>query len=192
MFYACESLTTPPTMTSSALTISGSGLNQMFSFCKSLTSTPTITIGSFASGTGLHCFNMFNGCTSLKTANMQLNATTLYDRSYAGMFRGCSELVTPPEIMATSLFDGNGDTSKGSLANMFYNCSKLASIKVHFTNWNSGNCTKDWTYGTPASGTFYKPSSLESTKNAIGNTSNADYIPYDWTVALNPCVDCTN
>ena len=182
MFYSCASLTTPPTMTSSALTIGVSGLNSMFSYCSALTSTPTITIGSLVSGTKSHCINMFNGCTSLKTANMQLNATTLYDGSYKQMFNGCASLVNAPEIKATTLSDGGGDTNNGSLAYMFSGCSKLTYIKVNFTDWNSGNCTKDWTYGTKSTGTFYKPSSLESTKNASGNTSNANYIPYDWTV----------
>ena len=182
MFNGCISLTTPPTITSSALTIGGRGLNQMFNGCKALTSTPTITIGSFASSTDFHCSSMFNDCTSLTTVNMQLNATTLYIGSYKLMFNGCTSLVNAPEIKATTLSDGGSDTNNGSLAYMFRGCSKLNTIKVHFTNWNSGNCTRGWTYGTKSTGTFYKPSSLASTKNTSGNTTNAHYIPYNWTV----------
>ena len=96
---------------------------------------------------------------------LKLNATSLGVASYRGMFFDCKKLVTPPEIMATALSDGNGDAANGSLAQMFYNCTKLASIKVHFTSWNSGNYTRNWTYGTKSSGTFYKPSTLPSTKN---------------------------
>jgi hypothetical protein len=182
MFNGCTSLTTPPTITSSALTIGGRGFNQMFNGCTALISTPTITIGSFTSGTNLHCANMFNECTSLTTVNMQLNATTLYLGSYKLMFNGCTSLVNAPEIKATTLNNGDGNIDNGSLAYMFRGCSKLNTIKVHFTSWNSGAYTKQWTYGTKSTGTFYKPSSLPSTKNASGNTTNAHYIPYNWTV----------
>lgn len=193
MFRGCTSLVNASGITATKTTEwHTSVFAGMFNGCTSLTSTPTITIGSLASGTNSHCHSMFNGCTSLTTVNMQLNATTLYYGSYKLMFSGCTSLVNAPEIKATTLSDGSGNTDNGSLAYMFQNCSKLASIKVHFTSWNSGSCTKNWTYGTKSTGTFYKPSSLPSTKNASGNTTNPHYIPYDWTVVLNPCVDCTN
>ena len=179
LFINWTTLITAPSI--SATTVGENGMNNMFYGCSNLVSTPSMTISSINGGGA--CNNMFNGCSSLTdTSGLKLNATSLPNGAYKQMFRGCSNLVTPPEIMATSLSDGSGNTQNGSLAYMFYGCSKLNTIKVHFTSWNSGNCTRDWTYGTKSSGTFYKPSSLPSTKNTSGNTSNPHYIPYNWTV----------
>lgn len=183
MFQNCTSLVNASGITATKTTEWHTDVfNKMFNGCTALTSTPTITIGSLASGTGGHCNSMFQNCTSLTTVNMQLNATILYNGSYKVMFSGCTSLVNAPEIKATTLSDGSGNTDNGSLAYMFRGCSKLNTIKVHFTSWNSGNCTKQWTYGTKSTGTFYKPSSLPSTKNTSGNTTNPHYIPYNWTI----------
>lgn len=194
MFNECSALVSAPTITTSALTIGDKGLQQMFRNCTSLTTAPNLNISTLNSTGTRHCYDLFRGCSSLTdVTKVKLNATTLYEQSYHSAFWGCINLVTPPEIMATTYFSDSSSTTNGSFVEMFYNCSKLNQIKVHFTSWdNGGRGTKNWTYGTKSSGTFYKPSSLPSTKNASGNTSNPDYIPYDWTVVLNPCVDCTN
>lgn len=184
MFDGCSSLTTPPTITSSALTIANGGLNAMFKDCTSLATAPNLNITTLNSSGTKHCYYLFLGCSALTdVTKVKLNATTLYSQSYHSMFLGCTSLVTPPEIMATSYFSDSSSTTNGSLIEMFYNCSKLSTIKVHFTTWdNNGSGTKNWTYGTESSGTFCKPSSLPSKKNTSGNTSNPDFIPYDWTV----------
>lgn len=185
MFDGCSSLTTPPTITSSALTIASGGLNAMFKDCTSLATAPNLNITTLNSSGTKHCYDLFRGCSALtNVTKVKLNATTLYNQSYHSMFLGCTSLVTPPEIMATSYYSDSSSTTNGSFVEMFYNCSKLSTIKVHFTTWqNNGRGTKVWTYGTKSSGTFYKPSSLPSTKNASGNTTNPDYIPYNWTVS---------
>lgn len=182
-FYAafkdCSSLTTAGAI--HITNLNGYTLGSLFENCTSLTTAPSLTVSSISGENS--CYNMFKGCTNLTNVSaLKLNATSLGVASYRGMFFDCKNLVTPPEIMATALSNGDGDTANGSLAQMFYNCTKLASIKVHFTSWSSGNYTKNWTYGTKSSGTFYKPSSLPSTKNTSGNTSNPNYIPYNWTV----------
>lgn len=184
MFFGCSGLITPPTITSSALTLSSKALEKMFSGCTSLTTAPNLNISTLTSTGTRHCYDLFRECSSLTdVTKVKLNATTLYSQSYHSAFWGCINLVTPPEIMATSYFSESSSTTNGSLVEMFYNCSKLNQIKVHFTSWdNSGKGTKNWTYGTKSSGTFYKPSTLPSTKNTSGNTSNPDYIPYNWTV----------
>ena len=184
MFNGCSALTTPPTITSSALTIASGGLNAMFKYCTSLATAPNLNITTLNSSGTKHCYDLFRGCSALtNVTKVKLNATTLYNQSYRSMFLGCTSLVTPPEIMATTYFSDSTSTTNGSFVEMFYNCSKLSTIKVHFTTWqNNGRGTKVWTYGTKSSGTFYKPSSLPSTKNASGNTTNPDYIPYNWTV----------
>lgn len=183
MFQNCTSLINASNITATKTNSwIGQVFHSMFYGCTSLTSAPNITIGSVFANTTAHCHSMFYGCTSLTTvSNIKLDATIINASSYKQMFYGCTSLTTAPEIMATTLATGS-DTNNGSLAYMFYGCSNLASIKVHFTNWNSGNYTKGWTNGTKSTGTFYKPSSLASTKNTSGNTTNPHYIPYNWTV----------
>lgn len=184
MFNECSALVSPPTITSSALTIGDRGLQQMFRNCTSLTTAPNLNIATLDSTGIRHCYDLFRGCSALTdVTKVKLNATTLYNQSYHSVFNGCTSLVTPPEIMATTYFSDSTSNTNGSFVEMFYNCSKLSTIKVHFTTWqNNGRGTKNWTYGTKSTGTFYKPSSLPSTKNASGNTTNPDYIPYNWTV----------
>lgn len=184
MFRGCTSLVDASGITATQSTNWNSDvLNSMFYGCTALTSAPSITIGSLAGNSSGHCNAMFYGCSSLvSTPNILLNAPNIYNATYKQMFRGCTELTTAPEIMAETLTDGSGNTDNCSLAFMFYGCSKLNTITVHFTSWNSGAYTKGWTYGTKSTGTFYKPSSLPSTKNTSGNTTNPHYIPYNWTV----------
>lgn len=189
MFFGCTALIDASGITATKTAWAAGECYNMFYGCTSLTSAPSITFGSFASGTA-HCQQMFHNCTSLvSTPNIHLDATTIYQQTYKNMYRGCTSLTTAPEIKATTMF---ADVNNGSLVGMFYGCTALSYIKVNFTDWNSGNYTTQWTYGTKSTGTFYKPSSLPSTKNTSGNTTNPHYIPYDWTVTLNPCVDCTN
>lgn len=178
MFYGCSLLTAAPVFTASDITVGNHGMNGMFR-STSLTTAPSVKIAS----EGVQSTDStFRECSSLTDAsNFRLNATSLDKRSCYTMFQDCSNLVTPPEIMATVLYGSSSDSGNGSLAGMFRNCSKLNTIKVHFTSWNT-QATQNWTYGCKNSGTFYKPSSLASTKNASGNKSNPHYIPYNWTV----------
>lgn len=179
MFNDCTSLVDASGITATKTAWASNECQRMFYGCTALTSTPSMTFGSFAGGNS-HCHSMFYNCTSLvSTPNIKLNATTLYEATYKSMYRGCTKLTTAPEIKATTMF---ADIDNGSLAAMFYGCTALTYIKVNFTNWNSGNYTPHWTYGTKSTGTFYKPSSLPSTKNTSGNTTNPHYIPYNWTV----------
>lgn len=182
MFYGCSALVNASGITATKTGWAECECQNMFRDCSSLTSAPSITFGSFASGYS-HCQGMFQGCTSLvSTPNIHLDAPTLYTLTYKNMYYGCTSLKTAPEIKATTLTDSGTNHENGSLAIMFYNCSSLTYIKVNFTDWNNGYYTQQWTYGLPASGTFYKPSTLPLTKNASGNTTNPHYIPYNWAV----------
>lgn len=184
MFNECSALVSAPTITSSALTIGDRGLQQMFRNCTLLTTAPNLNISTLDSSGIRHCYDLFRNCSALTdVTKVKLNATTLYNQSYHSVFNGCTNLVTPPEIKATSYYSDSSSNTNGSFAEMFYNCSKLNQIKVHFTSWdNNSRGTKNWTYGTKASGTFYKPSSLLTINNTSGNTSNPNNIPYNWTV----------
>lgn len=182
-FQNCTSLVNGPRFIGSGITLQNEALRATFRNT-ALVNAPAMNIVSLDSTGTRHMYDTFRQCTSLSNAtNVKLNATTLYNQSYHSTFFGCTNLVTPPEIMATTYYYDTSSTTTGSMVEMFYNCSKLNQIKVHFTSWNSGYGTRNWTYGTKSSGTFYKPSSLPSTKNVSGNTSNPHHIPYNWTVS---------
>ena len=62
-------------------------------------------------------YNIFQGCTSLKTAP-ELPATTLASGCYQSMFDNCTSLVQAPELPATTL-------AQACYERMFYNCTSL-------------------------------------------------------------------
>ncbi len=64
---------------------------------------------------------LFNNCTTLVDASdLILPATTLSDRCYYWMFRGCSSLTAAPELPATTVYNR-------SYYSMFANCSSLTT-----------------------------------------------------------------
>ena len=65
---------------------------------------------------------MFRGCTSLTTAP-ELPATTLKSSCYENMFRDCTSLTTAPELPATTLAGAWYST-------MFYGCSGLTESPI--------------------------------------------------------------
>ena len=67
-----------------------------------------------------NCYQqMFRGCTSLISAP-ELPATTLTDYCYSYMFRDCTSLTSAPELPATTLADS-------CYRNMFYGCTNLTA-----------------------------------------------------------------
>lgn len=181
MFDSCKSLTDAGTLYTTDLSNSHT-FDSMFIYCTALANVPSFTLNSISGGTN-HCVWMFRGCKSITDGrNVKLNTQNLGVASLRGMFFDCTSLTTAPEIKATSLSYSNDTTYEGSLSHMFCNCSKLGVIMVHFTSWNSGKYTYKWTHGTKSSGQFYKPTALLQTKNAGGNTTDANYIPYNWNV----------
>lgn len=69
---------------------------------------------------GQECYaNMFYGCTNLITAP-ELPATTLAGYCYNYMFSGCTSLTTAPSLPATTL-------ATGCYSNMFSGCSNLTT-----------------------------------------------------------------
>ena len=78
-----------------------------------------------------NCYNgMFRGCTSLVTAP-ELSATTLVYSCYNSMFQGCTELATAPELPATGLADS-------CYMSMFQGCTKLATAPELPARWLGG------------------------------------------------------
>jgi hypothetical protein len=83
------------------------------------------------------------------------------------MFEGCINLVTGPELLATTL-------PTYCYREMFLNCEKLSSIKCLATTFGT-NSTQYWVDGVASSGTFTKASGVSWNRNVNG-------IPSSWTV----------
>jgi hypothetical protein len=74
---------------------------------------------------GNYCFNnMFNGCTNLVSADIELPATTIGIECYKGMFEGCTNLTSlslylPAETLKNSCYK-----------NMFKECTNLRDVSM--------------------------------------------------------------
>ena len=85
------------------------------------------------------------------------------------MFEGCSSLTTAPDLPATAL-------ANSCYRGMFYGCSSLSSITVHFTDWDGAtDATSFWVYGVAPSGEFHCPDALPD------QISANDKKPSGWT-----------
>lgn len=145
--------------------VGNSGFSSMFRDCSSLVNIPSILP---ATTLAPWCYQqMFKGCTSLVTAP-ELPATTLVDYCYYSMFEDCSSLERAPYIPAPQL-------ATGCYTYMFYNCSKLSYIKAGILNWSSG-ALSNWVYGVSATGVYERPVSSEF------NVRGTDGIPEGWTI----------
>ena len=113
------------------------------------------------------CYNgMFRGCDKLGSTP-QLPATTLADYCYCEMFYGCTSLKKAPELSALNL-------EESCYSGMFQGCTRLNYIKCLATNISATNCTNSWVSGVSSTGTFVTPSSTNWTSGANG-------IPEGWT-----------
>jgi hypothetical protein len=85
------------------------------------------------------------------------------------MFRGCTSLVTAPELPATTL-------SERCYYNMFYGCSSLNNITMLATDISASNSLKNWVKNVASTGLFIKAASMTSLPSGNGG------IPSGWTV----------
>lgn len=173
LFANCASLIAVPVLPT---ILNGSCYRAMFYNCTSLTDAPNLNSNVLSD----HCYDsMFYGCTSLVNVQSVLPATSPEYACYYGMFEGCTSLTTVPEIMLNSTWRKGSGYIFDSCGRMFYGCTSLNEIKVHFEDWppTSGSYynTVNWVYGVAANGTFYKPSSLPVERGY-------DRIPNDWTI----------
>ena len=119
MFQGCTNMTMAPAAIS-ATVLGERSCYMMFSGCTALSSVPTITLTDLSGANNL--YQMFYQCTSLTSADgIVLNAPTLTEGCYRGMFSGCSALTTGPSITATSL------SGTYNCHTMFFGCSSLIS-----------------------------------------------------------------
>ena len=133
-------------------------------------------------------YNLFNNLTYLQDASaLVLPATELAEYCYASMFNGCTGMSAAPELPATTLASHCYDQ-------MFYNCVVLQSLRVAFTDWNSGaQSTYKW-MGKNSDQTdadagrvvknpkpkFYCPTQLNVSASPF--VRNGNYIPVNWDI----------
>jgi hypothetical protein len=98
-----------------------------------------------------------------------LPATTLARNCYYGMFEGCTNLTTAPELPATTL-------AYGCYAFMFKGCTKLNYIKMLATDISASYCLDNWVKDVASTGTFVKNPAMNSL--STGHSG----IPEGWTV----------
>lgn len=79
---------------------------------------------------------MFRGCTAL-TAAPALPATELTQNCYYNMFYECTALTAAPELPATTMVDR-------CYYGMFYGCSNLASVTCKATSITATDCLYNW------------------------------------------------
>ena len=146
------------------LTMGAYCFSYLFQNCSSLTTAPELPATTLANS----CYaGIFYGCTSLTQAPSILPAERVEIQSYAQMFLNCSSLTTAPEMLATS-FNGQ------SFLSMFYGCSSLQQIKVHFQSWPATNNSRTWVNRVSSTGTFICPAELPDVRG-VNN------IPTGWT-----------
>ena len=92
----------------------------MFKDCTSLTAAPALP----ATTLDRYCYSAMFENTAITTAP-DLNAQNLPDNCYERMFNDCTALVTPPPVVG-----GTGSVRGGGCANMFSNCTSLASVPL--------------------------------------------------------------
>ena len=80
-------------------------------------------------------YGMFKGCTSLVTAP-ELPATTLAESCYEDMFNGCSSLITSPELPATTL-------AESCYERMFNLCNRITESPILSASVLVKNCYLD-------------------------------------------------
>lgn len=140
----------------------------LFNNCTGLTSAENLQLP--ATTLKERCYeNMFRGCTSLVQAPSILPSITLANYCYQRMFEGCTSLTTAPELPATTLVNG-------CYSNMFRSCRSLNYIKCLATDISASNCTLSWVNGVAATGTFVKNPNMTSW------TTDMNGIPTGWTV----------
>ena len=122
-----------------------------------------------------YCYQeMFSKCTNLKSADIELPATTVNKRwAYYSMFFNCTNLTDSPIIKATSVSGYN------PFGNMFYGCGKMKYLVCDMLNEPSSSISSNWLGGVAATGTFYKnPNATWDQTITKGN----DTVPTGWNI----------
>ena len=117
---------------------------------------------------------MFSECTNIKSADIELPATTVNKTMvYYNMFFNCNNLTDSPIIKATSVSGTN------PFGRMFYGCAQMKYLMCDMLNEPSSSISKDWLNGVAATGTFYisQDATWDSTVSR-----DANGVPAGWTI----------
>ena len=136
----------------------------MFCGCESIERAPLLPATNLAEG----CYaEMFQACRALIEAP-ELPATTLVKGCYSEMFDSCDSLTRAPVLPAQTLVES-------CYEGMFEWCDSLAYVKCLATNIEAEDCTTDWLWNVPDTGTFVKA-------NGANWSRDKDGIPANWTI----------
>ena len=114
LFINCVNLVSAENLVLPATTLARNCYQNMFEGCTSLRTAPALPANTLA----IYCYDaMFKNCTSLTTAP-ELPATTLADYCYLAMFENCTSLTIAPALPANTLVDG-------CYYDMFMGCTSL-------------------------------------------------------------------
>ena len=101
-------------------------------------------------------------------SNLKMNAASVGTWAYYYMFRQNTRMTKGPEIYATTI-------GSGAFNYLFYGCTRLSEIKIHYTGNFSSSYFSSWVQNIAASGTLYY--------NGTDTTTGNNAIPTGWTVA---------
>ena len=136
----------------------------MFCGCESIERAPLLPATNLAEG----CYaEMFQDCHALIEAP-ELPATTLVRGCYSDMFDSCELLTRAPVLPAQTLVES-------CYEGMFRRCNNLAYVKCLATNIEAEDCTTDWLWNVPDTGTFVKANGVDWSRDKNG-------IPANWTI----------
>lgn len=142
-------------------------------------------------------FGLFFGCTKLIYADELILPTKLgYTHCFYRLFRGCSNLLTSPNLFDIDASQRNtfqemfhscsklsseisiNSTNPGTQGYnaMFYGCGQLNYIKMLATDISASNCLYNWVQGVSATGIFVKHIDAQWT------TTGSSGVPTNWTV----------
>ena len=125
---------------------------QMFYGCSELESMPVLLSGE--QGTSFFKYQAaFFGCKKLKNVN-PLPEVIPYNVMYNQMFRNCTSMTDAPEIMLSSA------NALNCMTYMFYGCTSLSSVTVHFKTWPNAKYLTNWLKDVAPTGIFRCPAEL--------------------------------
>ena len=129
LFYNCSNIVNVNSNLLPATALASNCYADMFQGCTSLKTAPALPATTLAN----YCYSsMLEGCTSLTIAP-ELPATTLAIYCYRSMFQGCTSLKTAPVLPSTTLADNCYDS-------MFWNCTSLTTAPALPATTLRGDC----------------------------------------------------
>lgn len=170
--FSYSNVTSIPADLLPATTLANSCYYGLFSNSK-ITSVPSGLLP--ATNLKNYCYQlMFYECKNLKSADIELPATTVNKNGvYSRMFFNCTNLTDSPIIKATSV-SGND-----AFYEMFYGCGKMKYLVCDMLNEPSSSISSNWLKGVASTGTFYKnPNATWDQTITKGN----DTVPTGWNI----------